>query len=93
MFLGNPSEYNPKKTRAFVVPETYTKIQITPFVKNINWDLKRRSPEIRKCYLHDERKLSIFKQYTELNCNHECLINETISMCGCVGFESACKFV
>lgn len=51
-----------------------------------------RSLQARKCYLHDERKLSIFKQYSEINCNIECKINETISMCGCVQFEMACKY-
>lgn len=79
------------KTRAHIVADTYTKIQITPFIKNINHDLKRRPLEIRKCYLKNERKLSIFKQYSEVNCLTECSYNETISSCGCIDFGASSK--
>ncbi|XP_050060296.1 pickpocket protein 28-like isoform X3 [Aphis gossypii] len=87
--FSNPAEYYSLTPRKFITPDTYTKIQITPFVKKINSDLMWRSLEIRQCYLQDERQLSIFQQYTELNCNRECEINKTISMCGCVMFEGA----
>ncbi|XP_060849633.1 pickpocket protein 28-like, partial [Rhopalosiphum padi] len=87
--FSNPAEYYSLTPRKFITPDTYTKIQITPFVKKINSDLMWRSLEIRQCYLQDERQLSIFKQYTELNCNHECEINKTISMCGCIMFQGA----
>ncbi|CAI6361410.1 unnamed protein product [Macrosiphum euphorbiae] len=85
----NPADYYSVTPRKFITPDTYTKIQITPFVKKINSDLKWRSLEIRQCYFHNERQLSIFQQYTELNCNHECEINKTISMCGCIMIEGA----
>ncbi|XP_027844875.2 pickpocket protein 28-like [Aphis gossypii] len=87
--LGNPAEYFLPDPRSFIAPDTYTKIQITPFVKKMNSDLKWRSPEVRKCYLHNERKLSIFEQYTQMNCNYECVFNETFTICGCVSFEMA----
>ncbi|XP_016657249.1 pickpocket protein 11-like [Acyrthosiphon pisum] len=87
--FSNPAEYYSVTPRKFVTPDTYTKIQITPFVKKINSDLMWRSLEIRQCYLHNERQLSIFQQYTELNCNYECEINKTISMCGCMMIEGA----
>ncbi|XP_029346567.1 uncharacterized protein LOC115034291 [Acyrthosiphon pisum] len=89
--FSNPAEYCTVSPRVYVIPDTYTKIQITPFVKKINSDLMWRSLEIRQCYLHNERKLSIFQQYTELNCNHECEINKTISMCGCIMIEATCN--
>lgn len=79
------------KTRSFIVPGSDTKIQIIPRVKKISSDLKLRSLDIRKCYLHNERKLFIFKFYSQKNCDSECIINETISMCGCMSFEWACK--
>ncbi|VVC43318.1 Epithelial sodium channel [Cinara cedri] len=87
--LANPMEYSSINVRSFILPDTYTRIQVTPFVKKMNWCLKWRSLETRKCYLQNERKLSIFKMYTESNCNYECMINETISMCGCILFEAA----
>lgn len=91
--LSNPAEFYSFATRSFILRNSYTKIQITPSVKKINWDLRLRSPEIRKCYLHDERKLSIFQRYNEVNCNHECVINETISTCGCIEFDVACTYI
>lgn len=91
--VNNPTEYYSFRSRSYIVPDTYSKIQITPFVKKINKDLMWRSPEIRKCYLHNERKLSIFKLYSETNCNNECRINQTISMCGCIYFEMSCKYL
>ncbi|XP_015375742.1 PREDICTED: pickpocket protein 11-like, partial [Diuraphis noxia] len=85
--LSNPAEYFLLDPRSFIKPDTYTRIKITPFVKKIDSQLKWRSPEIRKCYLHNERKLSIFQQYTQGNCNFECVLNETLSICGCVSID------
>lgn len=92
MFLNNPTEYYSIYSRSFIVPETYSNIQITPLVKKINNDLMWRSLDIRKCYLYNERTLSIFKQYSESNCYNECIINQTISMCDCVPFDFTCKY-
>ncbi|CAI6361039.1 unnamed protein product [Macrosiphum euphorbiae] len=89
IMISNPGELYTYKTRSFVASDSYQKIQITPFVKKMNPDLMWRSLKIRKCYLHNERKLSIFQLYTESNCNEECKINITISMCGCVHYYSA----
>lgn len=91
--LSNPAEYFLVDPRSFIKPDTYTRIKITPFVKKIDPQLKWRSPETRKCYLHNERKLSIFQQYTQGNCNHECVLNETLTICGCVSFDMVCKYL
>lgn len=48
--------------------------------------LKKYSPEKRKCFFEDERKLQFFKVYTKNNCNFECLTNFTLRSCGCVAF-------
>ncbi|KAL4090752.1 hypothetical protein QTP88_025529 [Uroleucon formosanum] len=87
--LSHPAEYMMFDPRSFIKTDTYTKIQITPLVKKIDSQLKRHSPEARKCYLLNERKLAIFQQYTQTNCNYECLLNETLTMCGCVYFDMA----
>ncbi|KAL5233284.1 hypothetical protein ACI65C_000694 [Semiaphis heraclei] len=89
VIISNPGELFAYKTRAFVASDTYKKIQITPFVKRIKSDLMWRSLKIRKCYLQNERKLSTFQFYTESNCNEECKINLTISICGCAYYTSA----
>lgn len=89
--LSGPMEYY-SETRSYNIQDTYSKIQIIPFVKRIDWDIRWQSLEARKCYLHNERKLTIFKIYTQLNCDKECEINETIIMCGCVDKDAACKY-
>lgn len=73
------------------MPDTYTKIQVTPFVKRISSDLKWRSSNIRHCYFKNERKLLYFKHYSESNCQHECTINETLSLCGCFRTDWTCE--
>ncbi|XP_050421985.1 pickpocket protein 28-like [Adelges cooleyi] len=83
VLFSNPAEYPIINTRAFFRFGTYTKVQIIPSVKKIHPNLRWRSPEVRNCYLNNERKLSVFKHYTESNCLVECLMNETISLCGC----------
>lgn len=94
LFVYNPTQLLSYsfKSRSFIVPDTYTKIQITPFVKKMNKNLMWRSLEIRKCYLHNERKLTIFKLYSESNCNFECTLNNTIAICGCIPIQAACKY-
>lgn len=62
-------------------------------MKKINYDLEWRSPDVRKCYLYNERKLSLFLHYTESNCYEECIMNETLAMCGCISFEWSCKYL
>lgn len=91
--VSNPVDYYTFISRATVVRDTNTKIQISPLVRKISSDLKWRSLEIRQCYLQDERKLAIFKQYTEYNCRYECTLNMTISMCGCLNLESSRQYL
>lgn len=45
------------------------------------------SPEIRQCYFKYERKLRFFKEYTQKNCESECMSNFTQFECGCVRFS------
>ncbi|CAG9799850.1 unnamed protein product [Chironomus riparius] len=49
--------------------------------------LKQFSPEQRGCYFEAEKKLKFFKSYTKNNCEHECMINYTLSKCNCVEFS------
>ena len=49
--------------------------------------LARYPPERRKCFFGHERKLQFFKKYSQNNCEYECLVNFTLSSCGCVKFS------
>ncbi|CAG9810958.1 unnamed protein product [Chironomus riparius] len=41
----------------------------------------------RGCYYEDEKPLKIFKSYTKVNCEYECMISFIYSTCGCVKFS------
>jgi amiloride-sensitive sodium channel len=47
----------------------------------------RFSPDVRKCYFEDEKKLRFYKTYSKALCDYECLANETFRVCGCVKFS------
>lgn len=44
-------------------------------------------PSVRRCYFEYERKLRFYKQYTQQNCEWECLSNYTLKQCGCVKYS------
>lgn len=45
------------------------------------------SPIQRNCYYNSDRKLKFFHEYTQYNCELECLSNFTLAKCGCVHFS------
>lgn len=49
--------------------------------------LRSYDPNQRKCFFGSERQLRFFKEYTESNCEEECLANFTYIQCGCVKLE------
>lgn len=48
-------------------------VWITPEITQTDDDLRSFSPDHRKCFFDDERKLKYFKKYTQRNCEMECL--------------------
>lgn len=56
-------------------------------VKRASLELKKFSPEKRKCYFEDEKKLKFFKSYSKKLCDYECMTNITLKLCGCVKFS------
>lgn len=66
-------------------------IRIKPKVITVSEELKTYKPKDRQCYFSDERKLEIFKVYTQQNCLEECLGNYTLEICGCVAFYMPSK--
>lgn len=61
-------------------------IFITPTMQLTDKVLKSWSPEKRGCLIENERTLKYFKIYTRVNCEHECLSEGILKLCGCVPF-------
>lgn len=53
--------------------------------------LEDYDPNIRQCYFDSERKLRFYRNYTQTNCEVECLTNHTLAQCGCVKFSMPSK--
>lgn len=49
--------------------------------------LRGYSPEKRRCYFEGERILRYFPVYTKLQCDYECMINDTLNTCDCVKYS------
>jgi amiloride-sensitive sodium channel len=56
-------------------------------VRRTSSDMRRFSPDKRRCYFEGERKLKFFKSYTKKLCDFECITNYTLKQCGCVKFS------
>nr|CAD7425786.1 unnamed protein product [Timema monikensis] len=46
--------------------------------------LKKMEPTIRGCFFSQEKMLKYFQQYTQRNCEVECLTNASLVYCGCI---------
>lgn len=86
--LHPPNEGPNKLRKVFIVSlEKSMLLTVDPKVVEIPSDIRKFRPDIRRCYLTNERVLRFYKQYTRHNCEHECLSNFTFSQCRCVGFS------
>lgn len=66
------------------IRETEATIQgLTAEIKHVDRSLQSFTPTQRGCFFDGEKSLKYFKSYTKSNCELECLINITISFCGC----------
>ncbi|CAG9802085.1 unnamed protein product [Chironomus riparius] len=63
---------------------TYKISQISAAMKTLDESMKDFSPEKRRCYFENERKLQFFKTYSKRKCEFECMRNFTLTQCGCV---------
>lgn len=64
---------------------------IEPKVIITSNNVRKYSPKVRQCYFNSERRLRFYKQYTQRNCEAECLANYTLAQCGCVKFSMPSK--
>lgn len=59
---------------------------ISPNVINASSSYKSYSPSVRQCFFSHERQLRFYKQYTQRNCELECVANYTVTKCACAEF-------
>ncbi|KAG5675948.1 hypothetical protein PVAND_005805 [Polypedilum vanderplanki] len=71
----------------FAAFDHHKKIKINAKIFKINPEMHSYPPNIRRCYLENEKKLKFFKTYTRTLCDYECMINYTLKICGCVKFS------
>lgn len=74
------------KNYFYVSPNRGVLFKITPKLTITSLNLNTYSPSVRRCYFNSERQLRFYKQYTQKNCETECLANLTLAECGCVKF-------
>lgn len=74
------------KNYFYVSPNRGVLFKVTPKLIITSLNLNTYSPSVRRCYFNSERQLRFYKQYTQKNCETECLANLTLAECGCVKF-------
>lgn len=68
------------------VTVTHDKLFCFPEATYYTPDVAALSPEVRDCYGPDDIKLSVFQQYSFVNCMAECRSRVSFEMCGCVPY-------
>ncbi|CAG9863465.1 unnamed protein product [Phyllotreta striolata] len=61
-------------------------VAISPTQMENSEEVNDYSLDKRDCFLQGEKMLKFFKNYTQNNCELECVANLTLSKCGCVAF-------
>lgn len=60
---------------------------LSPMLVITSPDIQKYSLDWRQCFFNSERSLRFYKQYTQRNCEMECMSNFTLAECGCVEFS------
>ncbi|XP_054273667.1 pickpocket protein 28-like [Macrosteles quadrilineatus] len=61
-------------------------IHLTPRLITSSEELKDYTPGDRRCHFSHERTLSLFRSYSQRNCQLECRVNCSLSLCDCVPY-------
>jgi acid-sensing ion channel, other len=94
IYLHLPNEAPQISKHFFMMPYYYhTQVMIIPKVYRTDPELRNFPVEKRQCFFSDERYLRFFKHYTKNNCEIECLVNLTLSRCGCLMFHMPGKLL
>lgn len=80
-----PYEY-PDLSKSYIRVRTNVDLHIIikPRVLFTPNDLRKYPVNTRQCFFEDERKLTFFKHYTQVNCETECEAAYILKQCGCV---------
>lgn len=70
-----------------------TLVTFEPKVLRTDDSLRRYSPNDRGCFYPSEGTLKYFKEYTQRNCELECLTDHTLRNCGCVKFSMPSEYL
>ncbi|XP_017770444.1 PREDICTED: pickpocket protein 28-like [Nicrophorus vespilloides] len=85
LLFHHPLEVPRMSTQYFRVPLNQEVIvNVKPDMITISEALRNYDPHRRQCYFSSERQLRYYKNYTQQNCEVECLTNFTLATCGCV---------
>lgn len=88
ILIHSPADW-PDETHQTLLVSTNTleTISVRPIVLTTSDDLIPWSPDVRRCYFQNEKKLKFFKVYTQKNCIFECRSINILAQCGCVPFN------
>ncbi|KAL1492021.1 hypothetical protein ABEB36_012525 [Hypothenemus hampei] len=87
VILHTPSTVPRLRQEHFYLPANTAVIAaIKPVVVSTSENFKKFSPEKRNCYFENENPLRYFKEYTQSNCELDCLTRYTLYWCRCVAF-------
>lgn len=92
VILHAPGQTIRTNRHTFRVPlSEIAEISIKPKLITTSEELRKYSPNQRKCFFSSERRLRFFKYYSQHNCEAECLANFTKQECRCAKFSMPSK--
>lgn len=86
LHMGDSEVSEKLSSELSIPPDHYTTISIVPKVTRTSNGLRSYAPQVRGCYFRFERKLHLFRTYSQQKCQQECYSNYTKDACGCVPF-------
>ncbi|KAL1488811.1 hypothetical protein ABEB36_014607 [Hypothenemus hampei] len=88
ILLHNPAETPRVGMQYFRAPlNQEVVVAVKPDMMTTSDGLKDYDPRRRQCYFPKERPLAFYQNYTQQNCEVECLTNYTRAKCGCVAYH------
>lgn len=68
-------------------PDGETMLTVRPLATRVDSKLRGLDVQQRQCLFTDERHLKYFRQYTQRNCEIECVTDNLVRQCGCTRFS------
>ncbi|XP_044272487.1 pickpocket protein 28-like [Tribolium madens] len=88
VLLHHPAEVPRVGTQYFRAPlNQEIVVAVKPDMMTTSQGLRNYDPHRRQCFFAEERQLQFFQNYTQQNCQVECVANFTLAKCGCVAFH------